>query len=173
MVIGFQAVWFACAWGVGHHHLLLPILIGMLYLNTYISNQVDKKNAYRYLLRVLIIGFIVDSLIGILGLITFESAYPPPFSWAQPWWMSILWLSFGASIRYSFGLLKQVYWQVTLGMVGGPLAYFSGHAFGAFEEIQVLGYVFLAICYGLTLPYLIKTLPPILLSNEGNTVKTL
>jgi hypothetical protein len=159
MVIGFQAVWFACAWGIAHQYPLLPILIGLVYLNTFMSKQTDKKSAYRYLAKVLLMGFVLDSLLGLLGWLSFKSPYPEPLNGLQPWWLSILWVSFGASIRYSFAWIKSPVLLGILGLIGGPLAYYGGQKLGAFVHVELVGYIVLALSYAALIPYLVKTLP--------------
>ena len=127
MIIGFQLVWFACAWGISHHYPLLPLLLSMVYLNTFMSKQSDKKIAYLFLGKFLLCGLIADSLISGLGLMTYMSAYPSPFAWLQPWWLSLLWLCFAASAKSSFSWLEQRRsLAVALGMIAGPIAYLSG-----------------------------------------------
>ena len=155
MILGFQAVWFSCAWGISHHYPLLPLIVSLVYLNSYISKQSPKKPAYLFLLRILLYGFLLDSALGLLGFIVFESAYPMPFEWLQPWWLSLLWLSFAASAKASFFWLeKRLPLAVLLGAIAGPTAYFSGEKFGVFISINILGYALLSIGYGMIL-YLI------------------
>jgi len=160
MIIGFQMVWFACAWGISHHYPLLPLLLSLVYLNTFMSKQLDKKSAYLFLGKFLIYGFIADSLISSLGLISFMNAYPQPFGWVQPWWLSLLWLCFAASAKSSFSWLeKRQPIAVILGIVAGPIAYLSGQKFGVFLDIQPLGFVLLSVFWGAIMWLLIKQLP--------------
>ncbi len=162
MIIGFQIVWFGFAWGISHHYPLLPILLSLIYLNTYISKQPDKKVAYLFLGKVLLLGFIADSVIGLLGLMTYASPYPQPFQWLQPWWLSLVWLCFAASAKVSFSWLEQRRpLAVILGLIGGPVAYLSGEKFGVFLDIQNFGFVLIAISWGGIMWLLIKQLPSI------------
>ena len=153
MIVGFQAVWFACAWGMAHHYPLLPILVGGVYLNTFIAKQPAKKSAYVFLAKVALGGFILDSLLGWLGLISFQSPYGHPFDWLQPWWMLVLWLSFGASIEYSFSWLKKTSALVFMGLLGGPVAYLSGQKIGGIIRIDLYAYPFIGLTFAIILPY--------------------
>jgi hypothetical protein len=160
MIIGFQVVWFACAWGISHQYPLLPLLLSLVYLNTFMSKQSDKKAAYLFLGKFLILGFIVDSLMGALGLMTFMSSYPQPLEWVQPWWLSFIWLCFAASAKSSFSWLeKRRLIAVILGVIAGPIAYLSGQKFGVFMDIKPLGFILLGIFWGAIMWLLIKQLP--------------
>ncbi len=157
MILGFQAVWFACAWGISHHYPLLPLIVGMVYLNTYITKQTHKKIAYLFLLKVLAMGFFLDSLLGLLGLISFQSPYPEPLKFLQPWWLSILWLSFGASAKASFSWLKnKPKLMLVLGGVFGPLAYYSGLQLGSFYFVEFLAYPILAVGFASIMFFMMK-----------------
>jgi hypothetical protein len=157
MILGFQVVWFACAWGASHHYPLLPIIVSLAYLNTYISKQVQKKQAYLFLLKMLALGFLLDSILGFSKLITFASAYPEPFAFLQPWWLSLLWLCFAASAKVSFSWLEnRQYVAVLLGALTGPIAYYSGVQLGAILQIQALGYVLLSAGWAGTMFILIR-----------------
>ena len=43
VILGFQAVWFSCAWGVSHAMPLLPISAAIIYLAVFFLFQ---KNEY-------------------------------------------------------------------------------------------------------------------------------
>ena len=160
MILGFQAVWFSCAWGISHHYPLLPLLVSLVYLNSYISKQSPKKPAYLFLLRILLYGFLLDSTLGLLGFIVYESAYPKPLDWLQPWWMSLLWLSFAASAKASFFWLeKRLPLAVVLGAISGPIAYFSGQKLGAFIKLDTPGYAVLSFGFAVIMYLTIKALP--------------
>ena len=157
MILGFQVVWFACAWGASHHYPLLPIIVSLAYLNTYMSKQVQKKQAYLFLLKMLALGFVLDSVLGFFNLITFASAFPEPFTFVQPWWLSLLWLCFAASAKVSFSWLEnRQSVAILLGAVTGPLAYYSGVQLGAILQIQTLGYVLLSAGWACTMFILIR-----------------
>ncbi len=157
MILGFQVVWFACAWGASHHYPLLPIIVSLAYLNTYMSKQVQKKQAYLFLLKMLALGFVLDSVLGFFNLITFASAFPEPFTFLQPWWLSLLWLCFAASAKVSFSWLEnRQSVAILLGAVTGPLAYYSGVQLGAILQIQTLGYVLLSAGWACTMFILIR-----------------
>lgn len=157
MLLGFQAVWFACAWGIGNGYPWLPLIASLAYLGFYISRQTEKKWVYLFLLKIFALGFVVDSLISGLGLMIFQSAYPQPLEGFQPWWLSLLWLSFGASAKACFFWLeKRPFLALVLGAISGPVAYFSGLQLGAFVAIYWQGYILLSIAYAGVMILLIK-----------------
>jgi len=157
MILGFQAVWFACAWGIGNHYPLLPIVISFIYLSFYIAKQSSKKEAYLFLFKIGVLGFVIDSALGLLSLVNFASPYPNPFQDFQPWWLTLLWLSFAASAKASFFWLeKRPQLAMGLGIIAGPIAYFSGKQFGAFVSIEPLGYILLGLAYAGVMYYLIQ-----------------
>ena len=145
MILGFQAVWFACAWGVSNNYPLLPLIVSLVYINSYMSKQTHKKIAYVYVLKIFAMGFLLDTLLGLLGFISFKSPYPTPFEFFQPWWLSLLWMSFAASSKASFSWLKdKPNILVILGAISGPFAYYSGLKLGSFNVLNFLAYPILA-----------------------------
>ena len=71
---------------------------------------------------VVLIGLIVDTFMGTLGVLVYPSGkiYPP-------FWMVTLWLLFATTIPWSLHwLVCKKYWFVLFSAIGGPLSYFIG-----------------------------------------------
>ncbi len=78
-----------------------------------------------------ILGFFVDSLYSITGVVAYES--PNPFSphWA-PFWILTIWAVFAVSINHSMWWLKKRYFLAALlGAWGGVASYVAGERLGA------------------------------------------
>lgn len=136
--LGFQIVWLACAWGIPNQHPELVILSSLIFLGHHFATCSEKLLEAKIILRVLILGFIFDSILGIFHLVTYHSSYQSPFDFIQPWWMTLLWITLGASVRISFKWLHQrLMLAALLGLTLGPVSYFSGEKFGALSIEQV------------------------------------
>lgn len=169
ILLGFQAVWFSVAWGISHEHPLLPIVIGLLYLNTYIRFEPNKSQAYQFLLKVAILGFVLDTNLGFFHVIEFLPAhrYPAPFAWIQPWWLSLLWFGFAASSKASFAwLIHRPVLTPFLGFIFGPIAYLGAAKFGVFSEISSWGLLIIGFFWAITLTLLVKWISKDLSSNK-------
>jgi len=108
----------------------------------------------------------MDTLLIQNDLVRFEGSYTGGGSGVQPFWMSCLWLSLGASLNYSLAWLKKFsVWSGFIGAVVGTLSYLSGDKLGVLHFESPLAYWITACCWGVSLPILV------LLSSE--TKKTL
>jgi hypothetical protein len=71
---------------------------------------------------VVLIGLIVDTFMGTLGVLVYPSGKVYP-----PFWMATLWLLFAMTIPWSLHwLVCKKYWFVLFSAIGGPLSYFIG-----------------------------------------------
>lgn len=117
----FQTVWFAAVlWGnvIGLASLLCFGLVHFLC----VEDRQQKKRDLFLALLLLILGFAVDSGLGWVGILQWESAslFPMP-------WLSALWLGFALTIYYGLGWIAHFpKLGVVLGAVCGSLSYLGG-----------------------------------------------
>jgi hypothetical protein len=128
--IGFQAGWFASILGAAAG---LPWLGPACVLVLAIGNMLVRRrwaaDATLYLTAG-VIGYAADSALVLSGLMSF----PEKAALGQPStiWMSLMWMNFAATLHASLGWLKGRYvLSAVFGLIGGPLAYWTGERFGA------------------------------------------
>lgn len=112
-----QAGWWACVVGAHLPWLLLTVTAGLLVHLRLCPQPVSEMRA---LLWVTIAGCVLDSLLGMLRVFSFEQ-------WPLPLWLALLWLVLASGLRHSLAWAGRPFWRAALlGMVGGPLAYLAG-----------------------------------------------
>lgn len=112
-----QAGWWACVLGARQPWLLLAAMAGLL---VHLRLCPHPGSERRVLLGVAIAGCLLDSLLGMLGVLRFEH-------WPLPLWLALLWLVLASGLRHGLAWAGRPLWRAALlGMLGGPLAYLAG-----------------------------------------------
>lgn len=156
IILGFQIVWFACAFGAAKEILYLPIIVGFVFIASIVLSTRQKKSLVYFILWSMLLGFLVDSVLLQHQLVQFKSLNPDPFNLYQPWWMTILWASFASSFSASFKWLESKYFLAAfLGGIFGPIAYYSGSQLGAIESISQQGLLFVGLFWLITMPLML------------------
>lgn len=87
------------------------------------------------ILAAALIGFCVDGILIASGFATY--AAPGPISGFPPAWLVLMWMAFATMLNESLAWLKEhLIFAIILGLVGGPLSYYSGAQLGAMEFFQ-------------------------------------
>ena len=154
----FQAAWFACILGAAHQQIWIAIGVSAVCIGIYLWLHANAVSEYKFLLKALIYGLVVDTLLIQLGWIRFESPWPSVA--ISPIWMWALWLVFATTLKESMAWLQGKYaLGAGLGAIAGPLCYEAGVRLGAAQwpnpEIQVFGLVYLAVVWALAMPILL------------------
>ncbi|MFK0310022.1 DUF2878 domain-containing protein [Pseudomonas sp. NPDC090233] len=112
-----QAGWWVCVLGAHEPSLLVIVPIG---LALHLGCCQDRKGEVRALVLVSIMGCLLDSLLGVLGVFNFAQ-------WPLPLWLALMWLVLASGLRHSLAWAARPIWLGgLLGMVAGPLAYLAG-----------------------------------------------
>lgn len=156
---GFQIVWFTCALTVQNnppHNVIWVCIVTLLFLLQHVYFSGKPKTEIILVLKVSLLGWLLDTLLVQNHLIYFEGSYPGSFSKMQPFWMTCLWLSLGASLNASLSWLKPLLsWSSLIGAVVGTLSYLAGAKFGVLRFESTIAIAITAICWGIALPILI------------------
>ena len=156
IIVGFQIVWFACAFGAAKELYYLPCIAGFLMIAGVVLSTPDKKSLLVFMVWTMVLGFLVDTVLLQHQFIQFKSLNPYPFNLYQPWWMSILWASFASSFSASFQWLANKYrLAAVLGAVFGPVAYYSGSQLGAIAPISEQGLVLVGLFWLISMPIMV------------------
>jgi hypothetical protein len=112
-----QAGWWACVLGARYPGLLLLVPLG---LAIHLWLCPDYKAETKALLRVALAGCVLDSVLGALGVFSFDT-------WPLPLWLVLLWWVLASGLRHSLAWAGRPYWRgALLGALGAPLAYVGG-----------------------------------------------
>ncbi len=156
--IGFQTVWFTCAFTVNitsPFNVIWIALVTFGFLAQHIFLSHEWRVESNLIFKVSFIGFIFDTLLIQNQIIHFQGSYPGYLSGVQPFWMTCLWLSLGACLNHSLAWLKPlVKWSGLIGAVMGTFSYLAGGKLGvlSFESSQAL--MTTALGWAVTLPIL-------------------
>lgn len=155
-LILYQAGWFCCVLGAAWGRPYAGALAALLLVGVHLMLTEARRTELRMIAAACLLGVAVDSAQQALGVFSFRSAPGWPF-WLPPW-VFVIWAQFATLFRYALYWLSGRYLLgAALGMVGGPLAYWSGIRLGAarFGEQPVLSLVCLAMVWALATPLLL------------------
>ncbi|MDO7896043.1 DUF2878 domain-containing protein [Pseudomonas citrulli] len=112
-----QAGWWICVLGTQRPWLLLLVPIG---LAVHLRLCPDVTAEVKAVLRVGLVGCVLDSALGLWGVFRFDT-------WPLPLWLALLWLVLASGLRHSLAWAGRPCWRgALLGALGGPLAYLGG-----------------------------------------------
>jgi hypothetical protein len=153
---GFQIGWFACVLGAAHSWPWLgPVAVGLL-AAWHLAHAPYPLSELNLLLIGTAFGTVFDQALLSAGWIAYPASTWP--AWLLPPWMSALWLGFCATLNISMRWLRRYpLIAVAFGVIGGPLAYWSGARLGAMVWLQPLHVAAaLALGWGATMPAFLK-----------------
>lgn len=144
-----QVGWWACVLGAHVQWLLLIVPIG---LALHLRLCQERSAEVRALLRVALAGCLLDTLLGSVGVFSFDQR-------PLPVWLALLWLVLASGLRHSLAWTGRPYWRAALvGMFSGPLAYLAGARLTGVD--LPMGYVgtglLLAPIWALVLPLAVR-----------------
>lgn len=132
-VLGFQAVWLASVAGAGAGLAWAGPLAALAFAAAMLAWGGRTRDDLRLLAVALPLGLALDSAFAASGWLVYAEAWP----WAgvAPAWIASLWVGFALTLNHSMARLR--HWPLAaaaLGLVGGPLAYWT--AAGAFDAVS-------------------------------------
>jgi hypothetical protein len=131
----YQIGWFACVLGAASGLQWLGISIALGLLGIHLCLAVDRILQIKLALIAAFIGIIIDSAQLWAGVFSFPHGgvvdpLPPPF-------MTVLWMQFATTFRYSMSWLSGRYaLAACFGFLGAPLAFLAGEQFGAIQFLS-------------------------------------
>ncbi len=129
-LLGFYACWWLSVYGAFQGNYFLGFYVLLIYLFFHFIYVKRYKNEFYYVLFCLVFGFLIDTLLLNLKIISYNGYLPLKYSLA-PLWVVCLWISFGLSIFHSFKILQKSYIISTfMGFVSGPLIFLSFNKLG-------------------------------------------
>ena len=153
----FQAIWFACVVGSTYGYLWPAVLLLGVLAVWQLQPQRRHTSDFKLVLIALVLGLVIDSAWVIGGVLEYPDAWPS--NGFAPAWIIVMWAGFALTINHSLKWMKlHPLLPIIGGLVGGPLAYFSGMKLGAVEflidPVQIV--IMLAIAWALALSVLFR-----------------
>ena len=127
--VAFQAAWFIAVLGAAWGYPWIGPFAVVAWIAAFWVWHPSARDDVVLLVGAGLIGFAVDSVSVLAGVISFPQAAGPGFPTTI--WMIALWINFAASIRHSLNWIRGRYaLGLLFGGIGGPLAYLAGETLG-------------------------------------------
>jgi hypothetical protein len=155
-ILLYQIGWFCCVLGAAWQFpwVGMSLALGLVGLHFWLAT--DRITQLKLMLAAAGIGCVVDSVQLWLGAFVFSSGVV--VEWLPPPWMSVLWIQFVTTFHYSMRWLSGRYSLcVCFGLLGAPLAFFTGERLGAVEFLSPRGihFALLALLWAVAVPALV------------------
>jgi hypothetical protein len=130
--LGFQAVWFAWAWGAPAGEWVWPALLSALYVGQHLRFSLQRRADVRAILVGVLVGALLDTTLLQMQWLTFALPNPEPLQSVQPGWMTLMWASLACTLHTSLRWLQGLsWWAYPISGVFGFLAYAAADHLGA------------------------------------------
>ena len=124
-ILGFYLCWWLSIYGANSENYFLGISVLLFYMVVHFIFISYNYIEYYYIFICFILGFSIDTILLNFNYIHYKGYLSEHFKLA-PFWVVCLWVSFGLSIFHSFSFLRKKYlYTMILGMISGPLIYYS------------------------------------------------
>ena len=125
-----QSGWFACVLGAARGRPWTGAGIALILVSIHLMLVKDRGPELRLLLAAGLLGTVLDSIQGRLGIVHFQAGYY--MDWLCPLWITALWMQFATLLHFAADWMAKRYLLATvLGAVGGPVAFYGGVRLGA------------------------------------------
>lgn len=152
----YQIGWFCCVLGAAWHSPWLGMSIALGLVAAHFWLATDRTTQLKLVLAAAGVGFIIDSSQLWIGAFVFPSGIL--VDWLPPPWMTVLWIQFATTFRYSMRWLSRRYaLSAFFGFTGAPLAFFAGERLGAIQFLtpRLTHYALLALLWSVAVPLLV------------------
>src|SRR5258706_12694582 len=147
--IAYQAAWVACGQWAGEGRLTLGLLAVAALMCLNLVWAADRRAVIALAVIAGIIGLVVDSSLGLMGVFSFSFAPP---------WIVALWMAFGSILPAFLSWLAGRYvWAAVLGAVAAPISYYGGVRLGAVAMPNPLfSLAIIALAWAAIMPLLLR-----------------
>ncbi|GAB4556726.1 MAG: hypothetical protein Tsb0017_10830 [Geothermobacteraceae bacterium] len=126
----YQLGWFCCVLGAANGYTLAGGLAALVLLAAHLWLNTERWPEIKLLLAATLLGTLIDSVQLAAGVLVFHTSEHWPL-WL-PLWIFLVWAQFASLLRFALQWLDRRYLLAALlGLLGGPLAYWSGVKLGA------------------------------------------
>lgn len=152
----YQIGWFACVLGTAWDFQWLGVCIAICLLGVHFWLASDRHVQFKLAFLAAALGLVIDSAQMWAGIVAFPRG--GVVEWLPPPFMTVLWLQFATTFRYSTRWLSGRYLLCAcFGLLGAPLAFFAGERLGAisFPPPVLLHYAAVGLIWSLAVPLLV------------------
>jgi hypothetical protein len=154
-VLAFQGVWFCCVFGAAHGSSWPGVGAAVVFLALTLATSKRRGAEAGFVAQVALLGAVFDSLLTAAGVLAFSAPAPVFPDALAPLWIVALWASFATLAPRSLSWLQgKSALAAALGVLAGPVTYFSAARLGAAELLWESPQAALAVGveYGLAMP---------------------
>lgn len=120
--LGFQAVWWACVLGAGAGEGWAGPMVLSAFTTVHLSLTPTPGRDLRLLAAAVLLGVLVDGLLGASGLLSYASGND--LHALAPIWILALWAGFALTLTHSMAFFaRRPLAAAAFGLLGGPAAY--------------------------------------------------
>jgi hypothetical protein len=128
----YQAGWLTCVIGASMEVGGPAAFFACLLVFTHIGLATERTVELQLALAALLVGCVVDGICIRAGVLRFADRGLLPA--LPPFWMTVLWMQFATTLRYSLSWLQgRLLTAAIFGLVGAPAAFLGGARLGAVE----------------------------------------
>ncbi|MBS0579104.1 MAG: DUF2878 domain-containing protein [Proteobacteria bacterium] len=123
---GYQAVWLVAVLGAGRGLAWPGLLASAAFAGAQLALSATRAADARLVAVALLAGVLIDGALAASGLLTYAAPRPALPPGGAPVWILALWVAFALTLNHSLSWLKgRPGLAVTLGILGGPFAYWG------------------------------------------------
>ena len=153
--VAFQAGWFAAVLGAANNMPWAGPLVIAAVIALHLRIAREPRRELALILSCGLIGAVTDTILVAAGWV----AYPAGsiVDNAAPYWIVAMWMLFATTLNVSLGWLKsRKALGAVFGLVGGPLAYYTGFKLGGIDLVDFEAAILaLGVAWGAVTPVLL------------------
>ena len=153
---GFQVVWWAMALGLPRALSVWVAVVALLFMAHHLWQSTHWRHELGVIAASAALGVVVDTSLMQWGQVRVQPVNPEPLAQIQPWWLLLLWMCLGCTLRSSMQWICN--WPrvgAVLCAIAGVLSYEAAKGFGLMSWTGVLPDVILAGVWGVCFPVLV------------------
>lgn len=152
-VLAFKVTWLACVVGAANGIAWAGPLFWLGFFLFQRGVLGSPRGEWKLAASIAALGFCVDSLYVLTGLVAFDAPWPSAF--LAPIWIVAMWANYALTLNHSMRWFQDhLIIAASVGAVAGPGAYLAGRALGAVEFLVPNSVMLpvLAVVWGLAVP---------------------
>lgn len=152
----FQLGWFAAVLGAANQMPWLGPVVIAAAIALHLRSADRPMDELMLVLLCGALGAVMDSLLVAFGWVSYPTGLLAENT--APYWIVAMWMLFATTLNVSLGWLKsRKLLGVLFGLLGGPLAYYTGFKLGGIQFVQFeYAMVALAVGWGAVVPVLLR-----------------
>lgn len=151
-----QVGWFACVLGLSWGFQVVGSVIAVCLVGIHVALATDRRGEIGLCVAAAALGLLIDAGQMAAGVFSFPQG--PVIGGLPPPAITILWIQFATTLRYSLGWLSQQYAvAAAFGFCGAPLAFYAGEKLGAiqFAPPRLASFLVLGLLWAVAIPTLV------------------